>query len=150
MKRISLAVFAVGIIAAVAYAAPDTEPWRSVYEQRQHKVPQRFDKEVQIAFVDAGVGSKVGARRIATAQALDGGLATPLCEFGHITLANGDAGIVFAPAFTSIPACTFSRVGATNGSAVVNISTAPTTTVVGIGAQSAGTDVVNFICCGDQ
>lgn len=60
MKRIlGLTAFAL-VVGAIAQAAPDVEPWRSIYEQRQHKVPQKFEKEVQAAFIDAGTLSVGG------------------------------------------------------------------------------------------
>lgn len=55
MKRIPLfAVLAVLAYAVVAAAAPDVEPWRKIYQQYQYSVPQKFDKEVQAAYIDAG------------------------------------------------------------------------------------------------
>jgi hypothetical protein len=48
------AFIAAALLAAVAFAAPDVNPWRRVYEQREHMVPQKFDQEVQAAFIDAG------------------------------------------------------------------------------------------------
>jgi hypothetical protein len=52
MKRIVIAVILA--VAAIAIAAPDVEPWRKVYERRQHAVPQKFELEVQASFIDAG------------------------------------------------------------------------------------------------
>lgn len=147
MKRIVLAAFAALTVAAIAYAAPDVDPWRSVYEQRQHKVPQRFDKEIQVAYLDAGTGSKIAGRLIAAAQPQDGGILTSICQFGHKALTNGDAGVTFRSAFSSIPSCTCSHVPTTNATAC-SITTA-STTAVGFSIQSADTDVVHFTCCGD-
>jgi len=124
MKRIHVILAALAI-AAVAYAAPDTEPWRSIYEQRQHKVPQKFDKEIQVQFLDAGANSRVGGRLIAAAQPQDGGIVGSICQFGHQALTNGDAGVTHRSAFSSIPSCNCTHVPTTNANACT-ITTATT------------------------
>lgn len=146
MKRIALAVFAVGVVAAIAYAAPDTEPNRSNYQQYQHKAPQLFEKELRAFWIDAGTGSKIAGKNIAVAQAQDGGLGTSFCQFGHKALTNGDAGVTFRTAFGSIPSCTCS--GTVAGGNACQVSTA-STTAIGMSIQSADTAVAHYVCCGD-
>jgi hypothetical protein len=94
------------------------------------------------------VGSKVGGATIGDIHAQDGGSATQLCQHGYRSLVDGDGGVVFRAAFTSIPSCTCAHVATTNANPCV-ITTYPTTTAVGFSAQSADTDRINFICCGD-
>ena len=79
--------------------------------------------------------------------AQDGGSATPLCEHGVIALVNGDAGVTFRRAFSSLPSCVCTRYGTTGNPCL--ISTAPTVSAVGFSAQSADTAFVGFNCCGD-
>jgi hypothetical protein len=97
--------------------------------------------------LDAGEDSKVGGKTIAAAQAQDGGTTTPMCQFGHKALTNGDAGVTFRSAFTSIPSCVCSHVPTTNANECT-ITTA-STTAIGMSVQSADTDVAHYICCGD-
>lgn len=75
MKRIKAVhvTITVAILAAVANAAPDTEPWRKIYEQRQHVVPQKFDVEVQATFIDAGTIKLSGTIPLIKTTLLDAG-----------------------------------------------------------------------------
>lgn len=78
----------------------------------------------------------------------DGGVSAPLCQFGYVALANGDAGVPFRRAFSSLPTCVCTHVAVTNANPCV-ISTAPSVSAVGFSSASAGTDVVDWQCCGD-
>lgn len=64
LKAVHIALTLAALLGAIAYAAPDTEPWRSIYEQRVHKVPQAFTKEVSFEFIDAGQFATVKATAI--------------------------------------------------------------------------------------
>ena len=110
--------------------------------------PTNITGVTSLAALDAGVRSKVGGATIGAIQAQDGGISTQLCQHGYIALTSGDAGIVFRSAFTSIPSCNCTHIATTNANPCV-ISTAPTTTAVGLSALNGATDVINFICCGD-
>lgn len=59
MRRIlaglaGLAVAGAVVYGSVSHAAPDVDPWSSGFKQWQHKVPQKFEKEMQASFIDAG------------------------------------------------------------------------------------------------
>lgn len=94
MKRIKAVhiVLTLGalVVAGLAIAAPDTEPWRSIYEQRVHKVPQAFEKEVNIAFIDAGQFATVKTSFLDAGQA---GVVGNLSVNGSAKVGFLDAGV---------------------------------------------------------
>lgn len=54
IKAVHIVLTLAALVGAIAYAAPDVDPWRKNYNPYQHEVPQAFNKEVNLAFVDAG------------------------------------------------------------------------------------------------
>lgn len=100
-----------------------------------------------IQALDAGLMSKVGGVLIGGLLSQDGGIVSNFCQFGYTALVDGDAGIVFTRAFGSLPRCQCTHVAVTTANPCV-ITTKASTTAVGFSSQSAGTDDVDWQCCG--
>lgn len=101
--------------------------------------------------LDAGVNSKVGGITIATAQAADGGVRSPLIQFGYAAMTTGAVTITFRTAFTSNPQCQCAHRNTTNSNpCVLDASTVPTTTAAKFLVASGGSDVIDWLCIGDQ
>ena len=90
-----IASLAVLTIAAVALAAPDAEPWRSIYEQRRHRVPQKFEVEVQAAFIDAG------SIRVNGVSLTPSGRGTLSYDFPSVPATGANSGCQDSPAGTA-------------------------------------------------
>ena len=145
MKRIAaVAVFAVFAYAFIAKAAPDVDPWRSVWELRQHKVPQKFEQNVDFAFVDAGNLSKVGGAQMMSGTLQDGGILGLHCEVGAGTCSSGVYTATFKRAFAVKPLC-FCTTIADAGCSLEG--PASTTAAVFHGGASS---VIDYLCCGTR
>lgn len=101
--------------------------------------------------LDAGVQSKVGGATIGALLAQDGGVATRVCQFGYVALSTGAASVTYTTAFSSLPQCQCTHRNTTNANAcVIDIATAaPSATVAKFAVTSGGSDVIDWLCCGD-
>lgn len=101
--------------------------------------------------LDAGVKSKVGGVTIATAASQDGGVQTPLIQFGYGAGSGGVLPVTFTKAFTSNPQCQCTHVGTTNtNGCVLTTGSVPTTTTASFTVASGGSDIIHWLCVGDQ
>lgn len=172
MKKFALAVFAVLVVGAVVYAETDTEPWESVYKQRDYKKPQRFSREIytdyplQSAYIDAGtvragtaiVTGTVSAA-VAKADTLDAGVAnivnqlriggsivmTEGVSVGSCTL-NAASPAVCTDTVLASTKCLCSLVGTTAAIAAMNCAVSVSGTTLTVTAANGADAVVNWIC----
>jgi len=99
MRRLALAL----LVASVAYAGPDTDPWESVNVQRDHKKPVRFNREayaemgVQTTFVDAGAG-RVGTLSVTS----DAGVAGNFAVTGTVAITGTLSSASAAPTLLAV------------------------------------------------
>lgn len=98
-----------------------------------------------------GVKSKVGTVTTATAASQDGGVQTPLIQFGYGAGSSGVLAVTFTKAFTSNPQCQCTHVGTTNtNGCVLTTGSVPTTTTASFTVGSGGSDIIHWLCVGDQ
>lgn len=173
MKKFALAVFAVLVVGAVAYAEADAEPWESVYKQRDYKKPQRFSREVYTdypvysAFVDAGTirATTVNVASTATAvvariETLDAGAAnianrlsvggsisiTEGVSIGTCTLNGASPAVCTDTVAASTTKCVCAPVGTTAAIAAMNCAVSVSSTTLTITAANAANADVNWMC----
>lgn len=141
---------------AIAHAAPDVDPWRKIYEQRQHVVPQKFDTEAQARFIDAGTLTVSGEMRGA---ALDAGVArfngeethlgpfrcgaTTLCGSIALTSASPSTATVTVPAGVS---CACWPVGTTAAIAAGGCAASVTSTTLTLTGPNTVTTTMRYFC----
>lgn len=154
MKRIAL--FVVALSAVAVYAAPDVDPWRKIYEQRQHVVPQKFETEVGAAFIDAGTLTVSGTSKLAV---VDAGtvvinnilnLKAPItcggaAACGSITLSSGtpSTGTATVPAGV---VCSCFPVGTTAAIAAGGCAANVSSTTLTVTGPNTVTTVMRYVC----
>lgn len=104
-----------------------------------------------LAALDAGINSKVGGVAIATGKPQDGGVVTPLMQWGYQALSSDEVAITFTTAFSAIPSCTCTHVQTTNANACgIKSGTVATVSAVTFAVTSGGTDLIYWQCMGDK
>lgn len=161
MKRIHaiITIAVLGTIAAVAYAAPDVEPFRSVYQSFTYKAVQHFEKEADFVFIDAGTISTSGTFPLVKASVLDAG-------YGLINGTLQIDGNIIATASTTKTTCTLggqspstctatvragstcqcTNVGATAAIAANGCAVGLSSTTLTVTSANGATNVVNILC----
>lgn len=101
--------------------------------------------------LDAGAQSKVGGVLIGGLLAWDAGVSSHVCQFGFATLSTGAIQVTFPRAFASIPQCPscVHRNTTNSNPCVIVAGTPPTTTTADFAVASGGSDIIDWMCCGD-
>jgi hypothetical protein len=161
MKRIHavVTVAILGTIAAVAYAAPDVEPFRSVHEPRLYKAVQQFEKDVNVTFLDAGTINTSGTFPLVKASVLDAGYGLingTLQVDGNLILTasttkttctlNAASPSVCTATVRAGSTCSCSPVGATAAIAAGGCAVGLSGTTLTVTAANGASHVVNIHC----